>query len=63
MFSFLEIMALVLAKKEWIQIDVVTYLSLDYHSMFFSCNYHCIEEACLDCRRTSCGRIPAKLVV
>ena len=48
MFSFLEIMALVLEKEKWIQIDVGIDLSLDYNSMFFSGNNICHEEALLD---------------
>ena len=48
MLSTMEIMALVLAKKEWVQIDVGIDLSLDYNSMFFSGNNICHEKALLD---------------
>lgn len=48
----MEIMALVLAKKEWIQIDVGIDLSLDNHNLLFRSSYNCLEEALLDCRWT-----------
>ena len=52
MLSTMEIMALVLAKKEWIQIDVGIDLSLDNHNLLFRTSNRCLEEAFLDCRWT-----------
>ena len=52
LLSTLEIMALVLEKKEWIQIDVGIDLSLDNHNLLFRSSNRCLEEAFLDCRWT-----------
>lgn len=49
MLSTMEIMALVLEKKEWIQIDVGIDLSLDNLNLFFRGSYSCHEETLLDC--------------
>ena len=51
MLSTMEIMALVLAKKEWKQIDVGIDLSLDNLGLLFCGSNSCFEEALLDCRR------------
>ena len=51
LLSTLEIMALVLEKKEWIQIDVGIDLSLDNLNLLFCGSNIWFEEALLDCRR------------
>lgn len=59
----MEIMALVLEKKEWIQIDVGIDLSLDNLHLLFRDSYSCFEAALLDCRRTRNNWSSIKLVM
>ena len=63
LLSTLEIMALVLAKKEWIQIDVGIDLSLDNLNLLFCGSNRCFEEALLDCRWTRDNMFSTELVM
>lgn len=59
----MEIMALVLAKKEWIQIDVGIDLSLDNLNLLFCGSNRCFDEALLDCRWTRNNMFSTELVI
>ena len=63
LLSIMETMALVLEKKEWIQIDVGIDLSLDNLGLLFCGSNRCFEEALLDCRWTSNNRSSTELVM
>ena len=63
LLSTMENMALVLAEKEWIQIDVGIDLSLDNLSLLFCGSNRCFEEALLDCRRNRDNWSSPELVI
>ena len=63
MLASVEIMALELAKKEWIQIDVGIDLSLDNLNLLFCSSNRCFEEALLDCRWTRDNMFSTELVM